>query len=321
MREPEVTFVVCTRNRSHQLGAMLQSLANLSTTRAWEAIVADNASTDDTSSVIHEFAARDHRIRYMKVDRIGLGAAREAAWREARAPLISFTDDDCYLAPDYVDRIVEAFAQFPQTGAIGGRILLHDPANARITIDDRTEASLYPAHQVIRAGAVQGANLSFRKVALERSGGFDPCLGAGTRFPSEDIDAAAALIWAGFDVRYDPRPTVSHHHGRTNADVPGLLANYDACRGAYWAKYMLRPDTRVAHLKHYLKQSARFRTLPKLFRLIRELRSAAAYAAARRQYGSIVLATPLAIAMVAYVGLRVLAATFRKRLQKANMAQ
>ena len=67
------------------------------------------------------------RIRYCREDRIGLNAARECGWRAARSAIIAWTDDDCYVAEDYVDAVLAAFDGRPDVGAVGGRILLFDP--------------------------------------------------------------------------------------------------------------------------------------------------------------------------------------------------
>jgi glycosyltransferase involved in cell wall biosynthesis len=301
MHQSEVCIVVCTRNRAERLRGTLESLGRLKTSRPWEALVVDNASTDDTHKIIAECASTDSRIRYMRVEQVGLGAARDAAWRATQAPLISFTDDDCYLASDFIDQVAQAFDDFPDVGAIGGRILLHDPTDARVTIDEREEQVLYRSGTVLEAGELQGANLSFRRSALVRSGGFDFDLGAGTPFPAEDIDAVAAVMWAGFDVRYDPRPTVFHHHGRKDADVAALRANYDYGRGAYWAKFILRSDTRLVYLAKWWQLTRQARSRYALGRVHRELNSAFRYALKRRRYGSVALAFPPVTVALSYV--------------------
>jgi GT2 family glycosyltransferase len=92
--------------------------------------------------------------------------------------------------------------------------------------------------------------MAFRRAMLDQIGGFDERLGAGTSFPSEDIDAAAAVLWAGVPGAYAPRPVVYHHHGRkTEAEANALMRGYDAGRGAYFMKYILRKDSRTAFLR------------------------------------------------------------------------
>lgn len=280
---PELSIVICTRNRAAQLHGTLESLIAMKTDLPWEAILMDNASTDDTVDVIRAASVREPRIRYCREDRIGLGAARDRAWREARAPLMSFTDDDCYLAEDYVDAVVAAFREHPNVGVLGGRILLFDPEDARITIDERASPVEIQPRRFVATGTFMGANLSFRREALQTIGGFDPELGAGTPFPCEDIDAAAAVLWSGFLGRYDPRPLVHHHHRRRAKDVPNAVAGYDRGRGAYYAKFLLRPECRWAYTVGWTRRIIRGLSPRGLTKFFRELRSAAAYLRQRRK--------------------------------------
>lgn len=250
----DVSIIICTRNRSTQLVRALDTVARMRSQQSWEAIVVDNASTDDTASVIAGFAARDPRFRHVHEAKPGLGAARDTAWRHASGALVSFTDDDCYVAEDFVDRVVEAFGDRPDKGYLAGRILLHDPTDAPITIMTRADPLDIPPRSFIPPGVTQGANLSFRREVLEAIGGFSRDMGAGTPFPCEDVDAVASASWMGFAGGYDPRPTVSHHHGRKEADIPGIFAGYDAGRAAYYAKFMAIPQSRWAYLVGFIQR-------------------------------------------------------------------
>ena len=298
--EPELSIVICTRNRAGQLRGMLDSLLAMKTTRIWEAILVDNASTDGTADVIRAAIETEPCIRYVREERIGLGAARDRGWREARGGLIALTDDDCYVVEDFVDAVVAAFEGRPDVGVVGGRILLFDPADARVTICERDYPMEIAPQSFVIAGVIKGANLSFRRAALEAAGGFDPDLGAGTRFPCEDMVAIAAVLWAGYAGRYDPRPTVHHHHRRRLPDVPRLMAGYDRGRGAYYAKFLLRPDSRRTFAAGWVREVRNHLDRALLHRLFRELRAAGAYLIHRRAFLSLIVATPLAIA--AYCG-------------------
>lgn len=304
MDNPVLTVIVCTRNRGSRLSGTLQSLTALPSDIPVEMIVVDNASTDETKAVILDACAKDKRMRYLLVDKVGLGAGRDAAWRAAKGDIISFTDDDCYVAADYSSAIIEAFADHPEAGVIAGRIMLHDPTDAPVTIDESMEPRHYGPYQALLAGQVQGANLSFRRLALERSGGFDTEFGAGTPFPAEDIDAAAAVVWSGFSAHYDPRPMVSHHHRRKRKDIRSLMHGYDRGRGAFWAKYMLRRDTRSAYIVAWWKVTRKFYRLGHIVHAVREYVSAFRYALVHRKFGAIVIAFPIAALALSYVIIR-----------------
>ncbi|UVI39095.1 glycosyltransferase family 2 protein [Qipengyuania spongiae] len=313
----ELSIIICTRNRAPSLGPMLAALQAVRSERAWELLLIDNASTDETRQILDAAAGDFPDARVETVTAIGLGAARDAAWRMAKGDIVLFTDDDCYVAPDIVDATLEAFAKHPQTGLIGGRILLHDPSDYPVTIDERTETEMIAPYSFAPPGTLQGANFAFRRSALEAIGGIDTMLGAGTPFPCEDIDAVAACLWAGIPGRFDPTMVVRHHHGRKAADFPLLMEGYDRGRGAYFAKYMLRPDSRDAYLSGWMRERFSVPSRSDLAALLRELRSALRYLRARRAWAALLVGVPLAagmwLALAARIAGRKLASTVRRR--------
>lgn len=303
---PAISIVICTRNRAESLGKALSALERVHSQLPWEAIIVDNASTDDTRDVIRKFEGK--WLKYVYAEKIGLGFARELGHRHASGEIISFTDDDCYIDPGYVDAIAQVFREHPEVGAVGGKILLFDPTDAHLAIDDRTEPVMVEPRQFIKAGAFHGANLSFRRKVLEEIGGISPKLGAGTPFPAEDIVACASVLWAGYPMRYDPRPLVYHHHGRKPSDVPKQMASYDNGRGAYYAEFIRRRQTRKVYVKNWwwlVKWTVLPEGLAKLpdgvEALKREVRSGSSYLWQERAWVAWVAFTLLGNAMIAYV--------------------
>jgi glycosyltransferase involved in cell wall biosynthesis len=298
-KEIDVSIVICTRNRASRLSGTLGALRALRTCHSYEVIWVDNASTDDTAAVLRSGLADDALARYVVCERIGLGAARNVGWKASRGDIVAFTDDDCRPSPDYVDALVAAFSDHPRAGVIGGRILLYNPEHARITIEESQTARVYPKRTYVRAGTLQGANFAFRREALQAINGVDPELGAGTPFPCEDIDTVTAVLWAGFDACFDPRPTVWHDHCRVEADIPALLKSYDRGRGSFYAKYILRPDTRATFMLRWLSSTWRRRDRQGLRAFQTELTTAAQYAISKRRFGALVLAIPMGLAVLA----------------------
>lgn len=274
---PSVSILVCTRNRADQLAGTLKSLSAIRSSIAWEAVILDNASTDATKEVIAAACAADPRLRYAYEAQPGLGAARDSGWRLARGEVVALSDDDCYFTPDFIESVWSVFSENPEVGVVGGRILLFDPADAPLTIDLRTQAERTEPRSVVRTGAFHGANLSFRRAALDKVGGFNRQLGAGTPFPAEDIDAVAAVIWTGYAGLFDPRPTIHHHHRRRAADVAPQMKRFDAGRGAYYAKYAMRSDTRSAYLADWAQRRGALHRLKNPRQTANEMASALRY--------------------------------------------
>jgi GT2 family glycosyltransferase len=253
---PDLSIVIATRNRASQLAKTLESFREIRTARQWELIVVDNASRDDTPGVMERdwIAAPFTRLR---IDAAGLCRAQNTAIRHARASIIAFTDDDCYPQHDFVDRLLDAFID-PRVAFVGGRVLLHDPTDLPITIQTRETSMELPPGTPIDAGFIHGANLAFRKDALEQLGGFDERLGPGASCGScGDWDIMCRALAAGYAGRYDPGPTVRHHHGRrTLAQVRALERRYAFGRGAIYMKAFLTGGAYAGNLR-WLRRDVR----------------------------------------------------------------
>ena len=153
------------------------------------------------------------------------------------AEIVAYLDDDCYPAEDFLDAVVECFAETPDLGFIGGRILLYDQTDLRMTIQESlTRVSLAP--KLCPPGIIQGANSAFRRASLAEVDGFDPRFGgAKGQFLAEELDVAARISAAGWHGAYDPRPLVYHHHGRkTRSEEWRLMRVYQRGIGGFYAK-------------------------------------------------------------------------------------
>jgi len=252
-----LSVVICTRNRADALMKVLQRFAELRSDHRWELVLVDNNSTDRTAEAVNQARSFLPNLKYILEQRVGLGAARDRGWREAAGDIITFTDDDCYPDADYIDNWIRVFQEHPEIGYAGGRILLWDETDIRVTVDYREQPEDLAPYRFIPAGMLQGANLAFRKPAIAAAGGLDPELGAGTPFPSEDVDLMAAAAWRGYSGRFDPRPVVFHHHGRKEEHRAGIMDGYNRGRGAYYIKYILRRDTRWTYLAAWLRSAVR----------------------------------------------------------------
>ena len=136
---PVLSVVVCTRSRFSKLKRCLDALLSVTTARDWELLIVDNGSTDGTT----EYLASIDQKQFNRVQvattcepKLGLATARNKGWSTAKADIIAFTDDDCYVSETYVDSIVQVCQDHPEAGFLGGRVLLFDPMDYRITINE-----------------------------------------------------------------------------------------------------------------------------------------------------------------------------------------
>ncbi len=239
----KISLVICTRNRAAQLTEALGRLdRNEIVAESAELVLVDSASTDATPKVIAEFAeSAPFPVRQCRVDRPGLGRARNEGVKNAMGELIAFTDDDCYLGLNYFRELNKSFnpleAQYG-AGELRHYNLLEDGGAGHLIPVRAT----IPAYSLLPAGVIQGANMFAHKSVFAAVGPFNDAMGAGTPFPCEDIEFAARCSLAGFVGVLLPNVRVYHDHRRKLGTREGdeALRDYDFGRGAYYASLLQR---------------------------------------------------------------------------------
>lgn len=213
---PELSVILCTWNRATLLDGALAALTRQADAPPHEILVVDNASTDDTRQVVARHAAANPSLRYAFEQRQGLSYARNAGIALTRAPLVAFTDDDVRVGGDWLRGLHGAFARHPDAACVGGPVLpIWPPAGVPLWLTERHWAPLgvqdYGNHELrIDASTpvcLIGANLAFRREAIQALGGFDPAVqrvgdGGGS---TEDHDYHIRLWQSGRFAVYDPR--------------------------------------------------------------------------------------------------------------------
>jgi glycosyltransferase involved in cell wall biosynthesis len=237
----DIALIICTRDRCKKLIRCLESVQRITFDRSWELIIVDNGSTDETAVIVSEFIKTTNvRTIYLFEPKPGKSTGLNTALSVAQGQLLAFTDDDCYPMPDFLSQVWSAFDD-PSVGYIGGRIMLHDPADYPITINESMTPRTFPARSFVCAGCVQGANMAFRRRVLLDIGGFDPVFGPGAMFPAaEEIEAVSRASAMGWKGEYRPEVVVRHHHGRNAADAAALWKWYAMGVGAFHMKMLLR---------------------------------------------------------------------------------
>jgi glycosyltransferase involved in cell wall biosynthesis len=119
----DVSVVIPTRNRSPQVHDLLESLRALQAKGlAWEILVVDNASTDDTSSVVDAMKAGfPARLRYICEPHPGLHNGRNRGAQEAEGKVVAFLDDDMIVDRGWLEGARPVLER--QAAMVGGRIL------------------------------------------------------------------------------------------------------------------------------------------------------------------------------------------------------
>jgi len=245
-----ISVVISTCNRAHELPRLFAALQQqtLNGIAAWELVIVDNRSTDDTSQVVRGLAQSSaFPVVYAFESRQGKSYGLNTGISLARGPIIAFTDDDGVPASDWLERVLCRF-EAPEVMCLGGRVTLYDLADASITVRLSGDASVVDMSSFTASNIpIIGCNMAIRATALRSIGPFDADIGPGSRVGvCEDVDILYRLVLAGHSIHYDPSVIVQHNHGRRTADqVRRVLESYSIGRGGFYGKYLFRADGTV----------------------------------------------------------------------------
>ncbi|MCU1485218.1 MAG: glycosyltransferase family 2 protein [Actinomycetia bacterium] len=226
-----IAVVVCTRDRPALLAESLAALAGDLGAHD-ERVVVDSASVDREAIAA---VARAAGFRVVRVERPGLSRARNAGLAATTATVVAFTDDDCRVAPGWAAGVAEAFAD-ESLGFLTGAV--DADREARLPIAVGAHAAAHELDAVADPTVCgHGANMAFRRAALESVGGFDEDLGAGGPLRSaEDVDIFWRLGRAGWRGRHDPANRVTHVQWRSTAGALKISYGYGLGLGAMGVK-------------------------------------------------------------------------------------
>lgn len=108
---PTVSVVIPTYNRGNKLSQAIDSVLG-QTMGAYELIVVDDGSNDDTESVVKSYS--DARIKYLNhTENLGAGAARNTGIRYANGEFISFLDSDDTWDPKKLEKQIDRLRELP----------------------------------------------------------------------------------------------------------------------------------------------------------------------------------------------------------------
>jgi glycosyltransferase involved in cell wall biosynthesis len=202
-----ISFIIPAHNEERLLGSTLRAghAAAGIVGQAYEVIVVDDASCDDTSAV-----AASHGARVLRVENRHIAATRNAGAREARADLLIFVDADTLVDHTVVNAAVAAL----RSGAVGGSATIQFegwlPVYGRLLV-----ALTIWFLRVAQLGA--GCFFFCSRRAFEAAGGFDETL-----YGAEDLALSLALKRQGRFVVLPQSVTTSGRKLRAHSGLEAL---------------------------------------------------------------------------------------------------
>jgi poly-beta-1,6-N-acetyl-D-glucosamine synthase len=229
--------VTAVRDEELNLPRLAQALrAQTVLPAAW--VIVENGSTDLTSALAHELAEREPWITILTVPPGGptdRGGPIVRAFNQGLAEVpelpdvVVKLDADVSFAPDYFERVLDAFAEEPRLGIVSG------------TAYEEEDGEWRP--QFMTGESAWGAARAYRRACLED---VSPLV---EEYGWDTVDALKARL-AGWEVR--TLPDVSFLHPRKEGARNGSGPAWDALgRCAYFLHY--RPSYQLVRTLHQVR--------------------------------------------------------------------
>lgn len=169
---PLISIIIPCYNQAQWLPEALDSVRAQSLAE-WECIVVNDASTDNTLSVVQDYAGRDARIRCLNLEsNRGLAGARNAGMSMAKAAFVLPLDADDKIGSQYLQQALLQFEKAEDTDLVYARAEYFGALSGEWPLPDYHYGLLF-ARNPIYCSAV------FRKQKWVEAGGYSEDLRAG----------------------------------------------------------------------------------------------------------------------------------------------
>jgi glycosyltransferase involved in cell wall biosynthesis len=217
-----LSIIICSYNRASYISDALDSLYMQSSgMNAFEVIIVDNNSTDNTAEVYTQWRSThpNGAFTYLTESQQGASFARNTGAAKANGTWLCFMDDDAVATPNYVENILKHIETKPEAVGFGGRIIpKYVPAEPKwmsyyvsslvgnfdyAPIACAFEPGKYPLE----------SNMIVKKDIYDSIGGFNtqlPGVVGTLRIGGEGKELFYKILSLGHTIYYDPAICVHH---------------------------------------------------------------------------------------------------------------
>ena len=228
---PELSVVITSYNARETITPCLEALDRQRTSHKFEVILVDS-SNDGTAELVAE---RFPSVRLItRTERKFCGDARNIGTAHAKAEVLAFTDADCTVADDWVERIL--LAHKSEHLIIGGSVGNDKASKAVGWAAYFTEFSQWMPHLDANLVAdVPGANMSYKRKVFEELGPFIE----GTYCSDTELHWRAQE--RGYRLLFAPQICVNH----SSLNDFRAFIKHEFCHGRSFGLVRCRRFTRV----------------------------------------------------------------------------
>jgi glycosyltransferase involved in cell wall biosynthesis len=214
------SILICTHNRSRYLADVVESLRAQEYERdAYEVVVVDNASTDDTLQVVEQLQSDgDLIVRYIYEPQLGVSHARNTGAQAIQSDVIAYVDDDSIVDVGWIKALADVFESDDHVVCVGGRIELwwDNPRPDWLPVElegylGRTPFIGDTAQEYPEGVFPFSGNMAIRRDALEAVEGFDSRFGrVGSRLRAHGETRMSDCLRAVGKVMFAPHALIYH---------------------------------------------------------------------------------------------------------------
>lgn len=211
--QPTVSIVVPVRNGAETIAKLLESLLKIDYEKSrLEIVVVDGNSTDGTREIVARYP-----VKLLTQEGEGLNGGRNTGIRSSHGEIIAFTDSDCVVPKNWVNKIVENFKDI-RVGCVGG----NSKGWYNNFLSQYSDNSVFPTQRIFNqrkkldmielfSGCPAGSNMAFRRETLAKVGGFDEDI----RYGFDEDELVERVCRAGYKMVLDSEVFVWHKHRST----------------------------------------------------------------------------------------------------------
>ena len=218
---PDISIIIPVYGQCQITLQCLKSLSDLTDARSFEVVVVDDASTDETGSILPKLPG----IRYVRnEENLGFLQSCNRGVGEARGQYVLLLNNDTRVQNGAIDALADTFETHADAGLVGAKLYFEDgtlqEAGGIIWSDGsamnygRGDDPRKPEFNYVRdADYCSGAAIMLPLALWRKLGGFDNYY---VRAYYEDTDLAMRVRDAGYRVLYQPFAKIVHCEGATS---------------------------------------------------------------------------------------------------------
>lgn len=222
----KISVAIITYNRPKDVNECIRSIL-LCNKKPFEIVIVDDSPDKETSRIFHEIKpeldSSGISSKYVHNEKkLGQTAARNQSIKLCSGDVVAFLDDDAIVSPDWAQAIDDGYSNRNVVGVGGPALLVDGELRPIFPIDGSEEnqnkitkfgkiedgSSKWIPPRPVQTEHFLGANMSFKKSVLLRTGGFDPNY-TGNQL-REETDLCVGIAKTGKILIYHPGALVLH---------------------------------------------------------------------------------------------------------------